>query len=131
MAIPGLGSADEILSIKTKEGDFLVLGMMGHEHLGRMFEYTIELAGGLDMLNEPVEVKLHDLAGTQATLKMAAKEDERFFNGYVTRISRGEKKGRYETFSMTLEPWLWFLTRTKTSRIFQEKSVKEIITLVF
>jgi type VI secretion system secreted protein VgrG len=128
----GIGDAEEVLSITTADGDFLVLGMTGHEHLGRMFEYTVELAGGLQMFtNEPKKVDLHDLTGTVATVKMAAKEDERFFNGYVTRFSRGEKRGRYETFTMTLQPWLWFLTRTKTSRVFQEKDVKTIITEVF
>ena len=131
MGLPGISDADEVLKIKTKKGDFLVLGMTGHEHLGQMFEYQIELAGGLSVLNKPIKVDLHDLAGTIATLTMAAKEDKRYFNGYVTRINRGEKRGRYETYTMTLQPWLWFLTRTKTSRVFQEKSVKDIITEVF
>ncbi len=133
MGLPGVGSADEVLSIEAAEGEFLVLGMTGHEHLGRMFEYTIELAGALEMLppNDPKEVDLHDMIGTVATLKMAAKEDERFFNGYVTRMVRGEKKGRYETFEMTLQPWLWFLTQNRTSRVFQEKDIKTILTEVF
>src|ERR1019366_4082423 len=95
MAIPGLGAADEILSIKTKEGDFLVIGMTGHEHLGQMFAYTAELAGSLDLLGK-----------------------------------RGEKRGRYETYTLTLQPWLWSTTRVKNSRVFQDKSVKDIVTAV-
>jgi type VI secretion system secreted protein VgrG len=130
MAIPGLGGGDEILSITTKEGDFLVLGMTGHEHLGQMYEYTVQLAGKLNMLNQPKDVSLHKLLGTRATLKMEVNSDPRYFDGYVTRAKRGEKRGRYITYTLTLQPWLWFLTRTKKSRVFQSKSVKDIVTAV-
>src|ERR1019366_3070574 len=128
MAIPGLGAADEILSIKTKEGDFLVIGMTGHEHLGQMFAYTAELAGSLDLLGKPKKVKLHKLLGTHATLKMKVDDDARYFDGIVTRAKRGEKRGRYETYTLTLQPWLWSTTRVKNSRVFQDKSVKDIVT---
>ncbi len=130
MAIPGLGAAKAMVSIKTKGGDFLVLGMTGHEHLGHMFEYTVELAGALDMMNDPKDVNLQKLLGTRATVKMDVTDDARYFDGYVTRASRGQKRGRYLTYSITLQPWLWFLTRTKKSRVFQDKSVKDIVTAV-
>jgi type VI secretion system secreted protein VgrG len=130
MAIPGLGGADEILSIKTDEGDFLVIGMTGHEHLGQMFTYTAELAGSLDLLGKPKKVKLHKLLNTHATLKMKVDDDARYFDGIVTRAKRGEKRGRYETYTLTLQPCLWLTTRAKNSRIFQEKSVKDIVTAV-
>ena len=123
-----LGAADEVVSIETTEGKFLVIGMTGHEHLGRMYEYTVEVAGAVDLLGEPAEVDLHDLLGTRATVKMEVDKDPRFFDGFVTRARRGEKRGRYVMFTLTLEPWLWFTTRTKNSRVFQKKSVKEIIT---
>ena len=130
MAIPGLGAAKAMVSIKTKGGDFLALGMTGHEHLGHMFEYTVELAGALDMKNDPKDVNLQKLLGTRATVKMDVTDDARYFDGYVTRASRGQKRGRYLTYSITLQPWLWFLTRTKKSRVFQDKSVKDIVTAV-
>ncbi len=138
MGIPGLGAAEAILQIKTKEGAFLVLGMTGHEHLGQMFEYTVELAyeegGLLASLPGPFgaakESMLHKLLGTRATLTMDAKDDPRYFDGFISRIKRGEKRGRYDTYTLTLQPWLWFLTRAKTSRIFQEKSVKDIVSKV-
>ena len=130
MAIPGLSAADAIVSIDTKGADFLVLGMAGHEHLGQMFEYTVELAGALDLLNQPKQVNLQKLLGTQATVKMNVSDDPRYFDGYVTRASRGQKRGRYLTYSLTLQPWLWFATRTKNSRVFQDQSVKDIVTAV-
>lgn len=123
-----LGAAEEVVSIETTEGKFLVVNMTGHEHLGRMYEYTVEVAGATNLLGEPAEVDLHDLLGTRATVKLEVDEDPRYFDGFVTRARRGEKRGRYVMFTLTLEPWLWFTTRTKNSRVFQKKSVKEIVT---
>lgn len=125
-----LGAQEEILSITTKEGKFLVLGMTGHEHLGRLYEYTVELAGAVDLLGTPAAVDLFKLLGTQATLKMEVADDPRYFDGYVTRAKRGEKRGRYDTYTLTMQPWLWFATQTKNSRVFQGKSVKDIVTEV-
>ncbi|MGZ5157604.1 MAG: type VI secretion system Vgr family protein [Caldimonas sp.] len=130
MGIPGLSSADEILSIKTDEGDFLVVGMTGHEHLGQMFNYTAELLGAVDLLGKPKEVKLHKLLNTHATLKMKVDDVERYFDGIVTRAKRGDKRGRYETYTLTLQPCLWLTTRAKNSRVFQEESVKDIVSKV-
>lgn len=130
MAIPGLSAASAIVVIKTEGPDFLVLGMTGHEHLGQMFEYTVELAGALDMLNQPKPVNLQKLLGTRATVTMDVADDPRYFDGYVTRAARGQKRGRYVTYTLTLQPWLWFATRTKNSRVFQDQSVKDIVTAV-
>src|SRR5664280_1650944 len=130
MAIPGLSAADELLSIKTEEGDFLTLGMTGHEHLGQMFEYTVELAGKLNLLDQPKDVNLQKLIGTRATVTMKVTDDARYFDGFVTRATRGQKRGRYITYTVTLQPWLWFLTQAKNSRVFQDKSVKDIVTEV-
>ena len=55
----------------------------------------------------------------------------RYFNGYVTRFAQGGMVGRYYEYRMTVRPWLWFLTRTADCRIFQEKTVPEIVKEVF
>ncbi len=126
--VMGIGASDEVLVIKTEVGDFLVLGMTGHEQLGRLYEYSVELAGAVDLLGVPADVDLFKLLGTRATLTMKVEDDPRYFDGYVTRARRGEKRGRYDTYTLTLQPWLWFASQTKNSRVFQEKSVKDIVT---
>lgn len=128
--VMGIGASDEVLAIKTEVGDFLVLGMTGHEHLGRLYEYSVELAGAVNLLGIPADVDLFKLLGTRATLTMKVEDDPRYFDGYVTRARRGEKRGRYDTYTLTLQPWLWFATQTKNSRVFQETSVKDIVTEV-
>jgi len=123
-----LSSAHEVLKITTSRNSFLVLGMTGEERLGRLPQYTIELVGAVNSITKQHEnVKLHDLLGTRATLTMDVAGDKRYFSGYITRMRRGEARGRHETFTAVLQPWLWFLTRTRNSRVFQNKSVKDIV----
>ncbi|MGH8797761.1 MAG: type VI secretion system tip protein TssI/VgrG, partial [Caldimonas sp.] len=121
------------MTFKSTLGDdaFLALGMEGTEILGRLPEYWVDLAGGLDLLGKPKKIDLHDLLGTRATVSMAVDPDNpRHFNGFVTRMQRGERMGRYEGYLAQLRPWPWFMTRTINSRIFQAQSIKEILTKV-
>jgi type VI secretion system secreted protein VgrG len=133
MALPGMG-AHQVLKLKTKLGDgkLLVLNMEGREYLGRLPEYRIETVGNVSMLGDNEDIDLKKVLGTSATLTLEVPGDEnkRYFHSYVVRMQRGERKGRHERFSLVMRPWLYFLTRTKTSRIFQAQSVKEIIELV-
>ena len=110
--------------------------MTGHEHLGQMYEYIVELAQvdeeSLNPLDEPEKPELAKLIGTQATVSMQvySEDDKRYFFGYVVRAKRGEKRGRYTTYEMALRPGIWFMTQSKDSKVFQEKAVKDIVGLV-
>jgi type VI secretion system secreted protein VgrG len=131
MALGGLGDAHQFLKIKTTLGKdkLLVLHMEGQETLGRLPEYRVEMVGNVSMMGEPEKIDIHKLVGTRANVTMALKdEDPREFNAFVVRVQRGERHGRYERFTATLRPWLWFATRTRNSMVFQAKSVKDIIT---
>jgi type VI secretion system secreted protein VgrG len=122
------------LSIETEEGQFFVLKMTGHEHLGQMYEYIVELAQvdeeSLNPLDEPEKPELAKLIGTAATVSMQiySEDDKRYFFGYVARAKRGEKRGRYTRYEIALRPGIWFMTRSKDSKVFQEKAVKDIIS---
>jgi type VI secretion system secreted protein VgrG len=56
---------------------------------------------------------------------------KRHFNGFVSRFSAGVHRGRYFAYQATVNPWLWFLTRTSDCRIFQDQTVPEIVKKVF
>lgn len=131
MAIPGLGTAaNAVMKITTGSGGFLVMSMTGREQLGRLPEYEVELVGELDMMGKPKPVDMHKLLGTRANVTMDVADDPRHFNAYITRMKRGERRGRYESYTATLRPWLWFLTRSRDSRVFQTMSVKDIVSKV-
>ena len=49
----------------------------------------------------------------------------------MSRFALVGTEGRHNTYSATVRPWLWLLTRTANCRIFQEKSVPDVIKQVF
>jgi type VI secretion system secreted protein VgrG len=55
----------------------------------------------------------------------------RYLHGYVTRFSQEAMVGRYHQYRFTVHPWLWFLTRTSDCRIFQDKTVPDIVKQIF
>ena len=133
MALLGDGP-HQVLKIKTTLGDdkLLVLRMEGREYLGRMPEYKVDLVGNVNMLGTGEDIDFEKILGTRATVTMelAGDDEPRHFNAFVVRMQRGERHGRYESFTAHLRPWLFFLTLRKNSRVFQNQSIKDIITKI-
>lgn len=116
------------------EGAFVVQSFSGSEELSRLFEYRVELLSEFDHL------KPEDLLGSNATvsLEMPGGQSRRYFNGYISRFAvLGQtrtpafRSGTGFLYQATLSPWLWFLTRTSTSQIFQHKTLAQVIEEVF
>ena len=117
-----------IVSVKSPLGEDVLLfrQMTAREELGRLSEFH------LDLLSENESIKMEDVLGKKITVKMALREGgERFFNGYVSRFAQIERVQGLAHYEATLKPWLWFLTRTADCRIFQDKTIPEIIKEVF
>jgi type VI secretion system secreted protein VgrG len=99
--------------------------MHAREELSRVGECR------LDLLSLKNDIKLDDILGKSVTIKLALQDESmRYFNGYVTRFSAGGSYGRYRRYYATVHPWLWFLSRTADCRIFQDKTVPEIVNIV-
>lgn len=90
------------------------------EELGRLFSINVELGSTED-------IKFEDLLGQNVSIRLNIHRNKRYFNGYVSSISQGVSEGRYARYFATIHPWLWFLTRTADCRIFQNKTVPDII----
>ncbi len=117
-----------LVSISTplEDGVLLVRSMSVREELGRLFEFSLEL------LSEDPDIKLEDILGQPITATLELGDGvQRYFNGLVTRFSLTGTHGEYVTYRAILRPWFWFLTRKSDCRIFQEKTVPDIIKDVF
>jgi type VI secretion system secreted protein VgrG len=96
--------------------------MRGHEALGRLFEYDVEL------YSDNPALKLGDVLGQGMAIRLTRTDgQQRFFHGAVTEFHRGGSAGRYTRYVATLRPWLWFLSRAADCRIFQDKTAPDII----
>jgi len=100
--------------------------MSGGEELGRLFHYEIE------MLSDDPAIALQDVLGQNITVRLNLPNDEvRYFNGLVSDFSQVGALGNYTVYSATLRPWLWFLSRNADCRIFQQKTVPDIVKELF
>jgi type VI secretion system secreted protein VgrG len=116
-----------MMELSTPLGkDLLFRELRGREELGRPSAFE------LSALSTRADIKPSDLLGKSITVKLElVKGGFRYFNGYVTRFSQGTILGKYYEYQMTVNAWLWFLTRTSDCKIFQEKTAPEIIKEVF
>jgi type VI secretion system secreted protein VgrG len=116
------------VAITTPLGDDVLLfnRMTATEELGRLFRFD------LDLLSKEPDIKFNDILGQNITIRLRLPEaKKRYFNGYVSHFSQQGMVDEFHAYKMTVNPWLWFLTRSADCRIFQEKSVPDIIKEVF
>jgi type VI secretion system secreted protein VgrG len=98
----------------------------GHEGMSQLFRFTLTLVSTDDaidfskIIGQPVTVTI-DLADGAA----------RFFHGIVAGFAQTAADLRVTTYRADVVPWFWLLTRRTDCRIYQSKSVPEIIADVF
>ena len=120
---------ERLIRLYTPLGtDVLLLeSVHGHEELSHLFSYD------LAMLSERDDISAEELVGKNVTfIVKLADGGERFFNGFVRRFTGGPLHSRkLRRYQAEIVPWLWFLTRCSDCRIFQDKSVPEIVEQIF
>ena len=127
--MPQPTQATRNIAIDTPLGEDVLLlrNFSGHEEISRLSEFD------LDLLSEDYEINFDDIIGQNVTIRMELPEGgTRYWNGYINRFVQGVSSSvRFARYRATMVPWLWFLTRTSDCRIFQEKTVPDIIKEVF
>jgi type VI secretion system secreted protein VgrG len=114
------------LQIESPLGEDLTCrSFNGQESLGRLFEYR------LDLLSLNRNIKFEEIVGQRVTVTLEVENGQRFFDGFVTEFRYMGTSGQFARYEATLRPWLWFLTRTADSRIFQNQKVPDIIEEIF
>jgi len=87
----------------------------------------------LSALSTDSSLSLKSLLGRPALLELLAdaRETRRPFHGYMTSAQVCGANGGLARYRLTIEPWTAFLRLGRDSRIFQNKSVLDIIDAVF
>lgn len=126
---------NRFIAINTPLGKdaLLLTRISGTEGLSFPFFFS------LDLLSENHSILFKDIIGKSVTVSVnLANGEKRFINGIVSRFSQGRGGGeegggdpRFSYYTAEVVPWLWLLTRTADSRIFQGLSVPDIIEKVF
>ncbi len=110
------------------EDELIFYRLTGTEEMGRLFEFEIELireigkgsVDATDLLGKGMTVELNMTSG-----------GTRYLNGVVAQFKHTGLIKNFSTYRTILRPWLWLLTLSADCKIFQDKSVVNIIEDVF
>ena len=100
--------------------------LSGREQVSQLFAFR------LNMLSPSQDIAAEKLLGHDVTVEVETQAlGRRLLNGEVTAFSLIGRDGRYYRYEAILRPWAWYMTRTANCKIFQQKTVIEIIEDVF
>jgi type VI secretion system secreted protein VgrG len=117
-----------LIAVYTTLGpdELLLQGFRGTEGISRLFKFD------LVMHSENRSISFDSVVGKTATIKVVLQDgQERFINGIVASFSQGGATSTFASYTATLVPWFWMLTRTNDCRIFQTMTVPDIIQKLF
>ncbi|MEN2473251.1 type VI secretion system tip protein VgrG [Burkholderia sp. GS2Y] len=115
---------NRVFTLDSPRGDDLKFHTLdGSDELGRLFEFRIEA------LADSHSLSLKDMLGKPVTVRIEQQDQStRYLNGIVARASlAGRRAERYYGYELVVRPWLWLATRRSDCRIFQNKTVPEIV----
>jgi len=116
------------LKISTPLGDnkLLLRAFRGEERLSGLFEFRLE------MVSEDNAIDFSSIVGKPVTVTLTLSNDtEHYLHGIVGRFIQEETNLRLTRYFAEIHPWLWLLTKTSDCRIFQNKSVPDILEAIF
>ncbi|HEY0791529.1 MAG TPA: type VI secretion system tip protein TssI/VgrG [Chthoniobacterales bacterium] len=121
------------LQVTTPLGDNVLLatGFRGREELSGLFSFELDL-----IAENATQVDFSKLVGSELSLKAATPGDGgeerwRYLSGICACFSQGDRGERFTSFYAEIVPRVWLLTQQAQSRIFQQKSVPDILKEVF
>lgn len=117
------------IQIVTPLGEDVLLleGFDGWESISEPFHFELSL------LSEQRQIDFEAATGMRATIKFLKDDGEalRYVNGHVVSFSQGGSVQNLYRYRATLVPWLWLLSYSGGCRIFQHKTVPEIVSQIF
>ncbi|MDQ2989643.1 MAG: type VI secretion system tip protein VgrG, partial [Pseudomonadota bacterium] len=119
-----------LLRISTPLGEDKMLAecMRGQESLSACYSFA------LSILSTDAHIPLKSLLGQPVLLELLTAPpgiNLRPFHGYITSAELIGANGGFARYSLTLEPWCAYMRHGRDSRIFQEKTVFDILDAIF
>ena len=121
-----------MLQVTTPLGEdkLVVTGFHGAEHISHLFSFELDL-----IADNSTSIDFSQLVGKEITLAVATpgeggSTEWRYINGLCPSFSEGDRNQQFTSYSAEVVPKVWLLTRMARSRIFQQKSVPDILKQV-
>src|SRR4051794_12178796 len=103
-----------------------LLSLTGTESLSSVPRFELTL------LSEHKGLNPNKILGktVSVVLNTAHGQKRRYFHGHVIQFGRAGMATRYYAYRAVVAPWPWFLSQTTNCRIFQNKTVPDIVQKV-
>jgi type VI secretion system secreted protein VgrG len=120
-----------LLDILTPLGkDFLLMSSFhGSEGLSTLFQYEVELLHeDAESGIAPTVVDVKQVLGNPVVIRISQRDGTtRYIHGIINSFIQGNRTERFTHYKATIVPPLWLTTQRRQSRIFQQKTVPDII----
>ena len=101
----------------------LLVSFTGQEGISQLFNFQLDL-----LAENKTNIAFDQLLGQKISLRLdVTKDKKRYFSGICVRVSQGERDAVFTAYKLEIVPELWKLTKKAQSRIFQQKSVPDIL----
>jgi type VI secretion system secreted protein VgrG len=123
-----LTQTEQLIAITTPLGadKLLLRSVRGEERISGLFQFFLE------MQSEEKSLDFSKIVGKSATVTMKLGDGTtRYVNGIVGRFVQAGSDAKLATYYAELHPWFWLMTMSADCRIWQNKSVKDIVTGLF
>ncbi|SEO09719.1 Rhs element Vgr protein [Duganella sp. CF517] len=119
-----------VLTFSTPIGRDMLLAecFRGEEGLSECYEFKVTA------LSTDAGIPLKSLHGQPVLLELltaTSRDDKRPFHGHITSAERAGADGGFARYVFTIGPWYAFLAHGRDSRIFQDKTVFDILDAIF
>ena len=120
------------MQLTTTLGDDVLLfkRLRAKEGLSQLFRYELEILRESTEVVEPSTVLGQPMV-VKAGPTLESPNVVRYFHGICVDFSQGNWTGHFTKYRAELVPAQWILTQITQSRIFQQKSVPDILRIVF
>ncbi len=126
------GTRQMTVSTPLGPDKLLLIGFEGNEQISGIFNFRLELVA-----KNTTKIEFDKLLGKELAVTMLIDNEspggepkERYFRGICRRFAQGQRDEEFTSYRAEIVPMFWLTTRTAQSRIFQQKSVPDILKAV-
>jgi type VI secretion system secreted protein VgrG len=120
------GQVHRILTFESPLGKDVLLAerLNGVEGISELFSYQLELLAGIDSDVDP-----KDIVGKKVSVGIEADDNgtKRYISGIVSSFDLGGGDDEFKSYRACIVPNVWVLNLNKNTRVFQDKTVIDVI----
>jgi type VI secretion system secreted protein VgrG len=121
-----LKQADRLMQFTSPLGKdvLLIESIEGSEGISRLFEYNVDLLATVDTSIDP-----KDMIGAKVSVALSLNDavGSRYVNGIVAAFEQRPGDKEFNVYRARIVPALWQLTLSSTCKVFQNKTVLDIV----